>query len=260
MKKLYFLIIFMISIFTFNVYATNDVDYTLTITDDYKFKEVIKYSISDYKKIPNGYNYFNDIVNDQIPVYIIGNSKYKKSRIFKNNKYYITLSYTHGEYSMSNVAFLNNCFEKHDYTYDIDTINFVGTGGFNCLDADSLKINIITNFDLSSADALKVGNKYTWTPTDNSFSMKLKITKTNAPSKESSIDYGERYDENGKDPSENNSQDNTTDQTEDQQTPETKDQNPYAGIIIASVFIILSVITIIIIIVLKNKKNSLNKI
>ena len=61
MKKIFYLITIIISMLTVNVYASNTADYTLTITDNFKFKESIKYSITDYKKIPNGGIRFNDV-------------------------------------------------------------------------------------------------------------------------------------------------------------------------------------------------------
>ena len=80
-KRLIFsFICFLSCFFLTSVYATNDVDYTLTITKDYEFKETINYSLSDYKQINNGYNYFYSIVNDDIYTDIFYNTKYKKTK------------------------------------------------------------------------------------------------------------------------------------------------------------------------------------
>ena len=42
MKKIFYLITIIISMLTVNVYASNTADYTLTITDNFKFKENIQ--------------------------------------------------------------------------------------------------------------------------------------------------------------------------------------------------------------------------
>ena len=124
-KNLFGIILFIVIIIPFmTVNATNDVKYQLTITDDYKFNEIIKYEISDYRDIENGYNPFVDIIEDDVDVDILGKAKYKKTTKFSNGKYYITLSYTHSEYSMSNSIFLNDCFENSNYDYDMNNYSF----------------------------------------------------------------------------------------------------------------------------------------
>lgn len=268
MKKLYILITIIISVFTFNVYATNDVDYTLKITDDFKFEESIKYSLTDYKQITNGENYFSSIVYDDVYTDIMYNTKYTKTKKKQGNRYIVTLKHTYSEYSFSNSKFLNNCFKKSNYKYDMNKYKFTGSQGFYCDNADTLKITVITNMSVTSSNATENGNTYTWNPQDENFTMSMNITKEYKSQNESSQDYGEDYDKNGQttdkeDNTQNNNSDqtqNSNQQTDNKQTTQDKKNNPYAGIIIASVFILLSVITIIIIIVLKNKKNSLNKI
>ena len=240
------------------VYADNNVEYNLTITKDYKFKEVIDYEIEDYKQHKNGDNPFVNIIKNDKEVYIIGNTKYKKIKKFKNNKYYITLSYTHDEYSMSNLAFLNNCFEKHEYLYNIDEISYNGSGGFYCLYGDSLKINIITDFPSSSNTAIKNNNKYTWNPTSASFKMDFKLLKTREEIEKKYPEYDENYDKNGQVIPDSNT--DNTDNTDAIDIGEDADSNNNTGVIIAIVFVGASIILIIALIILKNKKNKLNRI
>ena len=54
MKEKYFVLVTMLLFLVpCKVCATNDVDYQLTITDDFKFKEIIRYEISDYSEKEN---------------------------------------------------------------------------------------------------------------------------------------------------------------------------------------------------------------
>ena len=67
----------LVSVFTISsVNAENIVDYKLIITDDYKFKEEIKYELTDYKDYQNGYNHFSDIVNEDVFVDLLYKTKY----------------------------------------------------------------------------------------------------------------------------------------------------------------------------------------
>lgn len=261
MKRIFCFIVFMLSMFSVNVYASNDVDYKLTITDDFKFNEVISYSITDYKQIKNGENYFYTIINDDIYTDILYNNKYKKTKVKTNNEYKVKLSHTYNEYTLSNSNFLNNCFEKSSYNYDIDNYSFEGKGGFYCLNGDSLKITIITNMDVESSNAIVSGNKYEWIVTDENFTMNMKINK-NYVSNENDNNLGHGIDEDKDERNDEEIPEGTdvydTDDPANDDAEETT--SPFSGIVIAVIFIIVSIIAIIIIIVLKQKKSNLNKI
>ena len=168
----------LVSVFTISsVNAENIVDYKLIITDDYKFKEEIKYELTDYKDYQNGYNHFSDIVNEDVFVDLLYKTKYTKTKKLENNKYYVTLSHTYTEYTFSNSLLLNNCFQNEEYKYDIDGYSFSGKGGFNCLNGDKLTITLLTNFDVLSTNAKIIGNKYVWDVVDNNFVMNIKMEK-----------------------------------------------------------------------------------
>ncbi len=268
MKKIFYLITIIISMLTVNVYASNTADYTLTITDNFKFKENIKYSITDYNKIQNGYNYFYDIINDNTYTDIFYKTPYTKTKTKKGNKYNVTLSHTYSEYTFSNSNLLNNCFEKSDYEYDMNKYSFSGTDGFTCLNADSLKITIITNMKVTSSNATVLGNKYIWTPQNENFTMNINIEKEYKDNSDSTTIEPGDYDTDGIDSNDtpdentNNNPQNSTQSTDDQtdDTDNQKNSNPLTGIIIATIVLALSVGIIITVITLKIKKNQINKI
>lgn len=195
-KRLYVLFILFLFSYVVPVYATNSINYSLTITDNFEFKEVINYRIEDYKQRKNGYNYMVDIINKDIYSDIFLKDKYLKYKKLENNVYYVTLAKTYNEYSLSNSAFLNNCFQKPNYKYDIDKYSFSGTEGFNCMDADTLKITIITNFPVTKTNATVEGNKYIWNPVNANFKMNIDITKQY---QEAEVDPSLPYDDIHKD-------------------------------------------------------------
>lgn len=265
MKKIFCGIILTISMFSFNVYASNDVDYTLTITDDFKFKEVINYSITDYKQIVNGYNYFYTIVSEDVYTDIFYNTSYKKTKVKTDNGYKVKLSHTYSEYSFSNSNFLNNCFENSSYDYDIDNYSFEGKGGFYCLNGDSLRITVITNMNVVSSNAVSSGNEYIWTPTDENFTMNVKIVKDYLV-KETDEGLGHGVDEqkdveNGEIIPEGTDVYDTDNPTNNDTQVDNQNQKNTTGYIIGGIILVMCVIVILIIArVLKQKKSNLNKI
>ncbi len=262
-KKIYVLLLMITICFIGQVYASNDVDYTLTITKDYDFNEVINYSLTNYKAIKNGNNYFNMIVGDDIYTDITYKTKYKKVSSKSNGTYKVKLSHNFSEYSLSNSRLLNDCFEKSSYDYDMDTISFSGTGGFNCLNGDSLSIKIITDFEVDSTNATVKGNTYTWVPTGNDFVMNIKLKKTYEETK-SDDNLGHGIDEQSNADDSLDDYDGTdsydSDNLAEEDFPQTESNSTISGIVIAIIFVILSIIGIIVAIILKNKKNQLNKI
>lgn len=257
MKKIFSMIILFLVIFSVDVYANNNVEYTLTITDDYEFKESIRYSIDDYKQEDEGYNYFYDIVNDDVYTDIFYKTKYKKVKKKNNNTYNITLSHTYNEYTFSNSNFLNNCFEGEVFTYDIDNYSLKNEKGFSCLYGNSLKITIITDFEVVSTDAIVSGNKYTWIPTAGNHSMNMVIKKTYKEVDDISgghgINEGEEFENIPKGVDDILPEDA-------EEIVNDNESNSISGIVIAVIFVILSIIGIIVVIVLKAKKSNLNKI
>ena len=262
LKKIYILLL-MITIFSIGqVNASNDVDYTLTITEDYNFNEVINYRLTNYKPIANGNNYLYMIIADDVYTDITYKTKYKKKATKNDEIYNVTLSHSFSEYSLSNSRFLNDCFEKSNYDYDIETISFEGSGGFNCLNGDSLKIKIITDFEVVSTNAIKNENVYTWNPTNDNFTMKIKLKKTykideeyeNAP-KDTEMDNMDLPDDPASDDSSNNESQQIDTQNDNSQTT-----SSISGIVIAVIFIVISIAAVIIFIILKQKKSNLNKI
>jgi len=262
-KKFNIFVLLVISLFTFStVDAENTVDYTLTITDNYKFEEKINYIISDYEEVPNGYNYFSSIVKDDIYTDIMYNQKYDKTKRFENGRYYVTLSHTFSEYSFSNSIFLNNCFQNESYDYNMDSYSFSGKGGFNCLRGDGLKITIITNHIVRSSDAIVEGNKYVWIPANSKFSMNIKIAKefeeNNNPD-EGATDYVDDEDVYDNYFPEDEKEDEVVDDDSAREVEDEK-ENKFS---FTSILIIVSVIVVslfIIFIILKIKNNKLNKI
>ena len=146
--------------------------------------------------------------------------------------------------------------------------SFSGTNGFTCLNADSLKITIITNMKVTSSNATVLGNKYIWTPQNENFTMNINIEKEYKDNNDSTTIEPGDYDADGIDS--NNTPDESINDTPqdsnkptDTQTDDTNNQknsNPLTGIIIATIVLALSVGIIITIITLKIKKNQINKI
>lgn len=261
MKKIFYLIIFVSCIFIANVFATNDVDYTLKITKDYDFKETIKYSLDNVKEVQNGDNYFNSIINEPVYTDIMYKNKYKKNIVKKNGKYIVTLSNTYSEYGMGNSNFLNNCFKTKKYDYDMDKFSFSGLDEFICLYGDSLKIKIITDFEVTDTNAIVSGNTYTWYPKDSNFQMKFKFLKTYE--EDPSYRQGATGDE-GEDFNIPKGTDNISEKEQkeldkkiEKENKESKKTNPLVIAFIVSSVIVLGLI---IAIILKAKKDSLNKI
>ena len=257
MRKIFYLICFTLSIFAFNVSASNDISYSINITKDYDFKEVINYSLTDYKVINNGYNYFSTIVNDDVYTDIFYNTKYNKTKRKSGNVYRVKLSHTYNEYTMSNANFLNNCFEKSSYDYDMDKIKFSGKGGFLCFRGDSLKITLNTDFSISNTNALKNGNTYTWNPSSENFEMYFTLYKTYPESTpKESDDVGVIH-------ADNPGETGDTGNTDTVDTSDGKEKSKKSPISIVITVVILGASFAILFVVfknLKNKKDKLNQI
>ena len=177
MNKILKIFIFISIFFIGSVYASNDVDYNLTITKNYDFNEKITFSLTNSKSIDGGNNPFFMIANDDVYSDISYQNKYKKKTYTKGNKTIIELSHTYSEYGLNNANFLNNCFETAKYDYDKETISFTGSN-FTCLDGDSIKISVITDFEVTTNNANNVvGNKYTWNAKNSNFGMNIEIKK-----------------------------------------------------------------------------------
>lgn len=259
MKRIFLVISFVFSTFAFNVYASNDVSYSINVTSDYDFKEVISYSLSNYKMINNGYNYFNTIVNDDIYSDIFYNTKYKKQKSKSGNIYKVKLSHTYNEYTMSNANFLNNCFEDSSYEYDIDKIEFSGKGGFLCLRGDSLKISLKTDFTVSSTNAIKNGNTYTWIPSDTDFEMYFTLYKTYPESE------AKDYDEAGVTHNDSNDNDDSDDgddaSVSRDDASEESNEKSFIGVVISAVVLVCAFVILFVVFKnLKNKKDKLDQI
>lgn len=270
MRKKGNLFIFLIFIFVMFipccVKAENIVDYSLTITNDYKFKEVIKYTLTNYEMSTNGYNYFYDIVNNDVYADVLYNNKYKKSKKLVNGKYYVTLSYTYSEYSFSNSRFLNTCFINNDYSYGIDGYSLKAVDGFNCMKADKLTITLITNHPVSSSNAKVSGNKYIWNPSDANFVMNIDIDKEHKSSS-SNTSSGEPMDSLSKEDFDKEYDNNTDDSTQNDDSIENdefvndSDENGgLSGTILIVIISCLLVIALIVILFLNEKKKNLEQI
>jgi hypothetical protein len=270
MKKFLNLVLVFFGFSIVNVYATNDVDYRLTITDDYKFNEIITYSISDYKQPANGDNHFYDIINSDVYTDILGKTKYAKTVKQQGDKYIVTLAHTYSELTYSNAYFMNSCFQKPQFTYDVDKYVFSSSGYFNCFYGDSLKITITTNKNVSKSNATKTGNNYVWfPPTSGPFNMEFQINKTYDPVVRKS-DEEEIYDDIDEDetlPSEakkTTTPAGTADLEDIDDTDETEsaskkkdDSNPYVLLFTSGVFVAA---ILVVVITLKIKKDRINRL
>ena len=267
-RKIFLILIFAFMFFVPNVNASNIVDYKLVIGDDYQFNETITYSLTDYEDIENGFNYYSTIVNEDIYTDIMYKQKYKKTKKLVDGKYYVTLSHTFSEYTMSNSKFLNDCFENADYNYDMDHYSFKGSGGFQCMFSDKLTITIVTDFDVTSTNAIVSGNKYIWNVTDDKFTMNISMNKEfdtsdEAIAKESDTDYVsdedvyENYIPEDKKDNSGDSDSNVNDESSQNQQDDEK-SFPFVGF---GIFLgIILIIGFIVFIVLTNKRKNLNQI
>ena len=247
MKKYYYLLVIISLFFVGTVSASNDVSYKLTITKNYDFNEEINYSLTDYKQINNGDNYFSRIISDPVYTDIEYKIPYKKTGSKRNGKYYLKLSHTFTEFSLGNSNFLNNCFEESNYDYDVDTMSFTASD-FNCLNGDSLRITLVTDFEVTETNATVSGNTYTWTPTNNNFSMNIKLNKTYEQKPESNAVDNDHI---GMNDEQNTSAD--TQENEETDTVEKTSINWTVVLIVIGSIILLGVIALI-----KKKKKSVN--
>ena len=239
-KKVKYLIVLFLVFITTPVYAANEVEYNLNITDDYKFIETINYKLTDYEQIKGGNNPFAKIVSDEdIMVDILGKTYYTKTKKLENGIYYVTLTHTYSEYGLSNSILLNDCFEKSDYNYNADTYTFKGTNGFYCNKGESLKITLTTNFEVTSTNATVSGNNYIWTPQNNNFTMNISINKNKDK--------------------QNNQENNTT--PDNPSTPEPDNEKKQINKNLISILIVISLGAILVIATaLKMKSNRVNDI
>ncbi len=271
MKKFLNLLLLVFSFSVVNVYANNTVDYHLTITEDYRFQEVITYSITDYKQVENADNHFADIINDDVYTDILGKTKYSKNVTKQSGKYIVTLSHVYSELTYSNANFMNNCFQRPEFVYDVDKYVFTSSGDFNCYYGDSLKITVTTDKTVTKTNATKTGNNYVWfPPTSGPFNMQFQITKT-YDSVEPTTEEEEIYDDvdqngldtgNGEKPKDSNSEEDSDTEDEvsdDEEVTESnkKSSNPYLLIITSGV---VFGALIFVIITLKIKKDRINRL
>lgn len=253
MKKKLLLFALLISfLYLPNVFADNIENYTLTITKDYEFKEVIKYKIQDYENVSNGDNFFANLLTNE-PIYtdIAYRTQYKKSVSKSNGTYYVTLSHTYTEYTMSNARLLNNCFEESSFDHDMDTYNLNATG-FTCNYADQLVVKIITDFKVDSTNASISGNTYTWILSNNELNMEMSLTKEYTQKEESNSAHGINEDEDEE------QQDTITDEIDKVNEEQTKAKISKTVIIAITTVVVIGGLTTLII--LKKKNSNLNKI
>lgn len=264
MKRLFIIFGLIYSFLVVNVYATNDVDYKLTITEDHKFQEVITYSITNYKQIENGSNHFYDVINNDFFTNFTGKVKYEKSVKKESNRYVVVLKHDFTEYTYSNSYFLNGCFEEGKFSYDMYTYKFKNTGFFNCKYGDSLKITVITNENVKNTNATISGNSYSWNVEGSNLPMNIEIDKEYKTSDNSSTIYDDiqETDNNTNNNTNNNSNNNNTNnnQSNNNQSQSNNEKvkiNKWVvGGIAGASIIALAVAAII----LKKKTSDLNKI
>ena len=253
--------VFLISLFIClsinTVNASDSINYTLTITDDFEFKEVINYRIENYESPKNGYNYMTDIINNDVYADVLGKTTYEKQKSKKNGVYYVTLTKTFNEYTMSNSAFLNNCFQKPNYKYDIKKYSFSGSGGFNCYDATDMTLTIITNFEVTSTNATIEGNKYIWKPANANFAMNINMNKQY---KEAEQDPSVPYDDIDEPDDSEDKPDNENSNSENTNNETTKKKSNIPTYIFAAVSFTIVIGLVFIVPILKKKNSSLDEI
>lgn len=107
---------------------------------------------------------------------------FNKNITYDDNKVNINIDYDYTAYNFDNAYLINTCFDGHVFVSDDKYYYIELMGDFSCQYASSIDINIITNYIVLDTNAVKKGNKYTWTLTDNNNSdvnMYIKIDKYN---------------------------------------------------------------------------------
>lgn len=273
MKKLFILIGLFFGFGFINVYASNDVDYHLTITDDYQFQEVITYSITDYKQVANGDNHFYSIINDDVYTDIFGKTKYNKTVKKESNRYVVVLKHIFTEYTFSNSNFLNSCFQNGKYVYDIDNYSFKSTGVFNCRYGDSLKITITTNKNVTNTNATVSGTNYVFNvPSTGNFAMNMQIAKnydeSNTTGNTNNVyDDADGESENGDSSNTDSNGNNSNGSNEEEAEPETENGDEfesaapgYGHIVLLIAAGVVCGIALFVVVSLKIKKDRINKL
>ena len=118
------------------------------------------------------------------------------------------------------------------------------------MDADNLKITIITDFEVTSTNANKVDNKYVWNPTGPNFTMNISINKKYTKSE--SLGPTDNIIEEDNDNSESIEENKIIENEK-----EKHHINKYVALGIVGVVLITGLGAVI---VLKSRSNSLNKI
>ncbi len=152
-----------------------DVEYDLTINNNGIFDESVTMS---FLKSDTDYNDVLAYKNSKIPVSRnVGDAPFYNSRVLDNGKYFdLIYSYTYDSDDISNSYFISNCFNGFDIVNNDDSLVLSSGNRFGCyigddgLKADSVKINITTELDVSYNNADEInGNTYTWNIDENNY-------------------------------------------------------------------------------------------
>ncbi len=241
-------VVFVICIFSFVNVNASSIDYNVRIDKDLHFYETINYSI-DKKDVKNdgNYNFLTSIVNDPVYFDLKEDNVYKKSKTNTTNGYLVTLKYDYSHLFLTKSRILNECFVDKDFDSNAKYISFSASDFYCSHRADSIKVSITTDLDVSSSNASSSeGNVYTWDNVSKDFNMSF---RAKVPSIET-----EPMDDIQTENQQSNSSDN---QNNVNTNKEKKHINKNVVFAIIGVLIITSFGVIII---LKSKNNNLNKI
>lgn len=176
MKKVIYIIILLTLIMPIECKAS----YNLEINDNL-FKESINYTFNPNDMSIEETLNIEDINHYDMPAFYRDSyDSLNKSVTYRGNKVNIDINYDYTSDNFDNAYFLNLCFDNHIFDSESDYYYIELVGNFSCLYAPSVDINIITDYMVIDTNAVKKGNKYTWTLTDDNsrdVNMYIKIDK-----------------------------------------------------------------------------------
>lgn len=175
MKRVCFVVVFMIVMFfTYNVQASS-IDYELKIDKDRHFYETITYKIEN-----NTTNvHLLNILKDDVYFDLDNQNLYNKNISNNGMISTIVLKYDYDSGYIRQSKFLNECFKSYSYEEDKYGIVYYATSPFKCFNrADKISITVTTDINaiINTADEV-IRNKYIWNKINKDFSMDLSLGK-----------------------------------------------------------------------------------
>lgn len=242
-RYLFIIVSILLCFDTFNVNASN-INYNLRIDKNLHFYETITYNIEqkDIKRDDN-HNFLTSIVDDPVYFDLKEENRYKKSKTKTDKGYLVTLKHDYSYLFLPRSRIINECFVNKNYNNTKRELSFEGSDFYCAHRADTIKVSINTDLDVSYSNASSSNNNaYVWNNISNNFSIKFRVRKPTI---------------------ETEPMDDITETEQNEQTEKpisTKENNKKSvnGYVLVSIISLAFVIIVIGIIFLKRKKDKLD--